>query len=379
MTKPSPNAALTGLPDAYAQLATPCLVLDLPALNHNIAKAASFCHANKIALRPHAKSHKSASIGALQMKAGAVGLCVATIGEAEAMAARGLRDLLITSAFTQDNKIARAVRLAAGGCTLQIVADDPGMVDQFGAAAQQANAIVTTLVDVDLGKHRNGVVTAEQAVAVVNRIKASPSLRFGGMQAYASHISHLTTYAERLRASEECKAIIIDICAALAKAGHAVERITGGSTGTLFMDPGLHCYTELQCGSYVFNDVEYAGIELDGGSETPFVPSLFVRVTVIGRNNAGRVTCDGGNKHFSAKGTLPAFRQTPAPGAVYRPDSDEHGIIELPDGAEQPALGTSFDLIVPHCDPTVNLYDHFHVVEGNKLTGIWPIEARGAF
>jgi D-serine deaminase-like pyridoxal phosphate-dependent protein len=165
----------------------------------------------------------------------------------------------------------------------------------------------------------------------------------------------------------------------LAQAGHEVKRVTGGSTGTLFMDPGLHCYTELQCGSYVFNDVEYAGIDLDGRPSTPFEPCLFVKVTVIGRNNAGRVTCDGGNKHFSAKGTLPAFRQSPVAGAIYRPDSDEHGIIELPDGVEQPALGRSFELIVPHCDPTVNLYDHFHVVEGDRLVDIWPIEARGAF
>ncbi len=110
-----------------------------------------------------------------------------------------------------------------------------------------------------------------------------------------------------------------------------------------------------------------------------FAAALFVKVSVIGRNVEGRVTCDGGNKHFSAKETLPAFRILPAEGAIYRPDSDEHGIIELPNGAPQPALGASFEMIVPHCDPTVNLYDHLHVVEGDKLIDIWPIEARGAF
>ena len=102
-------------------------------------------------------------------------------------------------------------------------------------------------------------------------------------------------------------------------------------------------------------------------------------VSVIGGNWPGRVTCDGGNKHFSAKGTLPAFVREPVPGAVYRPDSDEHGIVELPVGADPPPLGASFELVVPHCDPTVNLYDHYHVVEGDTLIDIWPIEARGAF
>jgi D-serine deaminase-like pyridoxal phosphate-dependent protein len=375
----SPNAALIGQPGSRQNLATPCLVLERSALLGNIEKAAGFCAEQKIALRPHAKSHKCAAIGALQIERGAGGLCVATVGEAEAMAGQGLRDLLITSSFAQDNKFARAAALAANGCTLSLVADDPLTVEKIESAATAAGVTLDVLVDVDLGRHRNGVVTTAQAVVVADRIAASPHLTFGGMQAYASHISHLETYADRLRVSQECAAVIAAMCDALTKAGHAVKRVTGGSTGTLFMDPGLHCYTELQCGSYVFNDVEYAGIELDRSANTPFEPCLFVKVSVIGRNNAGRVTCDGGNKHFSAKGTLPAFHQSPVGGAVYRPDSDEHGIIELPDGATQPALGTSFELIVPHCDPTVNLYNHFHVVEGDRLIDIWPIEARGAF
>ncbi len=380
MTTTSPNAALIGQQGSREVLATPCLVLDLPAARGNIAKAQAFCRTNGIKLRPHAKSHKSAALGALQIEAGANGLCVATVGEAEALAAKGLRDLLITSDFTQANKIARAIKLASDGCKITIVADDPDMVDRIADAAQQAGVVLDTLLDVDLGRHRNGIISAPQALAVAGRIAAHASLRLAGMQAYASHISHVETYADRLKVSQDCAAFIKEIVAALASAGHRIEHVTGGSTGTLFMDPGLHCYTELQCGSYVFNDVEYSNIELEQETKAmPFEPSLFVKVSVIDRNYPGRVACDGGNKHFSAKGTLPAFRQAPVEGAVYRPDSDEHGIIDLPEGAQQPALGTSFELIVPHCDPTVNLYDHFHVVEGDKLVDIWPIEARGAF
>ena len=147
----------------------------------------------------------------------------------------------------------------------------------------------------------------------------------------------------------------------------------------MYIDPGLGCYTELQAGSYVFNDVEYMGVDLDGQHSPAFAPSLFVAVSVLCRNVPGRVACDGGNKHFSAIGTRPVFEHPPAPGANYKPDSDEHGIVELPPGAAQPALGTSFELIVPHCDPTVNLYDYYHVVDGDMLIDIWPIEARGAF
>jgi D-serine deaminase-like pyridoxal phosphate-dependent protein len=374
-----PNAGLIGHSGSRAALNTPCLVLDRAALSRNIATAAAHAKEHGVALRPHAKSHKCARIAALQCAAGAVGICVATVGEAEAMAAAGIADILITSTFSQPSKMDRAVALAAAGCKLAVVVDDPGLVDQLAAHAERAGVSLAAHIDVDLGRHRNGVVTLEQALAVARRIAASPALRLAGLQTYASHISHLPGFAARLVESHRSAETIEQMRAGLVAAGHAIETITGGSTGTLMIDTSLPCYTEQQSGSYVFSDVEYASINLDGRRSPVFEPALFVKVSVIGANVEGRVTCDGGNKHFSAKGTLPGFSLPPVAGALYKPDSDEHGIIELPPGAAQPALGASFELIVPHCDPTVNLYNHFHVVEGDTLVDIWPIEARGAF
>jgi len=374
-----PNAALIGKPGSRHELATPCLVLDRARLQRNIDKAAAHAKRTGVALRPHAKSHKSADIAKLQIAAGAQGVCVATVGEAEALWSAGVSDLLITSNFTQENKIARVVALARAGCRLAIVADDPAVVDRISIAAGAAGVTLDTLIDVDLGRMRGGVASPAQALAVAARIAASPNLKFAGIQTYASLISHTPGYAERLAQSITSTAKINEIKAALESAGHPVARVTGGSTGTLLIDPAMHCYTELQAGSYVFNDVEYMGVDLDGAHTPVFEPALFVAVSVIGRNVQGRVACDGGNKHFSAKGTLPAFAHPPAAGAIYRPDSDEHGIVELPPGADQPALARVFELIVPHCDPTVNLYGHFHVVDGDTLTAIWPIDARGAF
>lgn len=374
-----PNEHLIGRPESRARLATPCLVLELGAMKRNLERAADFCRASCIALRPHAKTHKCVAIARRQLEAGAAGICVATIGEAEAMAAGGIGDILVTSAITQPGKVARAVALARS-VRLTLVADDPGIALRIGAAATQAGVTIGMHVDVDLGRHRNGVTSPEQAVAVANAIAAkAPALRLAGIQAYASHISHLDGYEARHAASLDCARTINEFRSALEAAGHRVETVTGGSTGTLFIDPGLGCYSELQAGSYAVGDVEYAALALTAGGASPFETALAVRVTVIGRNFPGRVTCDGGNKHFSAKGTLPAFFAPPSPGAVYRPDSDEHGIIELPEGAPQPALGESFELVVPHCDPTVNLYDLFHVVDADTLVAIWPIEARGAF
>ncbi len=372
------NATLIGKSGSRSQLATPCLVLDRAKLDANIAIAAAFTAKHGVALRPHGKSHKCASIAALQIAAGSRGICAATVGEAEAFAAAGIGDILITSNFTQPGKIARVIALAQC-CKLSIVADDPGVVDQIAAAAQVANIRLDVLVDVDLGRQRNGVTSPAQAIAVAARIEVHPNLRLGGLQTYASHISHVHDYAERLSANRKSATEIIAIKSALEAAGHEIETITGGSTGTLFMDPSMGCYTELQAGSYIFSDVEYDAIALDSTTPHPFTPALHVRVSVIGRNVPGRVTCDGGNKQFSAKGTLPSLVNPPAPGAIYLPDSDEHGIIELPAGASQPALGAAFELIVPHCDPTVNLYSHIHVLTGDTLSAIWPIEGRGAF
>ena len=374
-----PNANLIGQPGGRSQLATPCLVLDSAALRRNIETAAAVAAERGIHVRPHAKSHKCSRVAKLQLAAGANGICVATVGEAEAMAAAGIRDILITSTLSQPSKMRRAASLAKSGVAVTMIADDPGLVDQLQALSAEAGARLDVLVDVDLGRKRNGVATIEQARAVAARIAASSALTMKGVQAYASHISHIETFAERDAAARQSAATITSIRSALEADGHTISCVSGGSTGTLLIDSELHCYTELQCGSYVFNDVEYRSIDLDGRRSEVFAPSLFVRVSVIGRNVKGRVTCDGGNKHFSAKGTLPGFLNPPVSGALYRPDSDEHGIIELPESAAQPALGSGWELIVPHCDPTLNLYDHLHVVAGDTLTAIWPIEARGAF
>lgn len=374
-----PNSHLVGKPDSREKLSTPCLVLDRGALERNIAAAAKFCAAKGIALRPHAKTHKCGAIAKMQLAAGSSGICVATVGEAEALWAAGIGDILVTSDITQAVKMARAVAMAKAGCRLTLVADDPAVARRMGEAALSGGVVIPVHVDVDLGRHRNGVTEPAAAVSVANAIAGSAGLRLAGMQAYASHISHVDGFAARRAASVACAQQIAAIRQALEAAGHTIATVTGGSTGTLFMDPGLDCYSELQCGSYVVSDVEYDGIDIDGAQGHPFEPALYVRVSVIGRNYPGRVSCDGGNKHFSAKGTLPAFRESPVAGAVYRPDSDEHGIIELPAGAEQPALGRAFELMVPHCDPTINLYNHFHVVDGGTLIDIWKIDARGAF
>ena len=183
------------------------------------------------------------------MAAGANGICVATVGEAEAMAAAGIRDILITSTLSQPSKMRRATSLAKSGVAVTMIADDPGLVDQLQALSAEASARLDVLVDVDLGRKRNGVTTIEQARSVAMRIASSPALTMKGVQAYASHISHIETFAERDAAARQSAATITSIRSALEADGHAISCVSGGSTGTLLIDFALHCYSELQCGS----------------------------------------------------------------------------------------------------------------------------------
>ncbi|MCB1519955.1 MAG: DSD1 family PLP-dependent enzyme [Hyphomicrobiaceae bacterium] len=381
MHEQGPNASLIGQPQARQALATPCLVLELNALARNLVRTADTVRASGMVLRPHAKTHKCASLARLQMELGSDGIAVATVGEAECFAAAGIEDILITSTFFQPAKIKRVLDLAAAsGQRISIVVDDPDAVAAIGQATSARRQRLDVLIDVDLGRHRAGVRDEAQAVALAADIANFPYLRLTGIQAYAGHLSHVANFSERRDLCIAAAQFTSRVRQALEAAGHTIGIVTGISTGSLFIDAALGVYTEAQCGSYVGSDVEYDSIDLDGTGQQAFEPALFLRTSVIDRNWPGRVTVDAGYKHFSAKSTLPRLVPSEAlRGARYKPDSDEHGFIELPPGVAQPPLGTSFECLVPHCDPTLNLYNQLHVVDGDRLVDIWLIEARGAF
>ena len=172
------------------------------------------------------------------------------------------------------------------------------------------------------------------------------------------------------------------------RAGETIERlradglvpsiVTGAGTGSHAIDAGGGLFTELQCGSYVFMDVRYQEVTLRPDEAQPFEPALFVRTSVISANAAGHVTTDAGLKHFATDGPRPVIARGAPAGAEYHFFGDEHGRIELPDAARHLPVGTALECITPHCDPTVNLFDVYHVVHGDTLVDIWPIDARGA-
>ncbi len=358
------------------ELPTPALVVDLDQLEGNITRLATHAKAAGIALRPHAKTHKCAAIARLQVAAGALGVCVATLREAEAMAEGGVGGILITSEMVGSVKIRRLLELARRQPDTMSVVDDPGHAAELSSAARAAGLILNVLIDVDPGSRRTGVAAGEGATQLARRIAGLPGLRLRGIHCYSGSSAHVTGFEQRRAHSEKAMSPAIATFRELRREGLPMEILSGGSTGTYNIDPAFGAMTELQAGSYVFMDVDYRRI---GGARGPvyddFAPSLAVIATVISRPGRNRATVDAGLKAFA---TDRKFGPEPKdlPGATFSWGGDEHGILDLTQASREPRLGERLEFIVPHCDPTVNLHDHIHALRGDRVEAVWPV-ARG--
>jgi D-serine deaminase-like pyridoxal phosphate-dependent protein len=365
---------LIGRQGSRADLNTPALVVDVAALERNIAAMAGFARGAGLALRPHAKTHKSSAIARRQIAAGAVGVCCAKLGEAEALTDAGVEGILITSPVAGPAAVGRLAALATRAPGLMAVVDHPGTAEALGRAGAQ----ITLLVDIDPGMHRTGVADAAAAVELAHRISGTPGLAYGGVQFYCGSQQHIEDFADRRAAIADRTAYLSAVLEALAAAGLAPPLVTGGGTGSHRIDAELGVLTELQVGSYVFMDGQYADCDLAAeAAEAPFETALFIDARVISANHAALSTVDAGFKAFATEAGPPPILAGAAEGSTYAFMGDEHGAVRPPAGAAAPALGAVVTFAAPHCDPTVNLYDAYHAVKDGTLVDIWPIEARG--
>jgi D-serine deaminase-like pyridoxal phosphate-dependent protein len=378
MSAAGSNVALIGVKGSRQRLDTPCLVLDLDMFERNLAAMHGWARDQDIALRPHAKTHKCATIGKKQMQAGAIGLCCAKLGEAEVLAGQGLEHLLLTSPVAGRAKIDRLLALNAQLPDLALVVDDPENLTELEAAAQSAGQQLRLLIDVDVGTHRFGIISPDQALALADMMSASPVLSLMGIQGYAGHCQAITDYHERLEVSHGALGVLASIRDALVEAGHASDIVTGSGTGTHDVDQKFGLFTDLQVGSYVFSDVTYDRVTMTTDGERRVQPALFVHSRVVSRRQEGYATIDAGSKSFSMDGPMPILVDGPTPGSEYGRFGDEFGRVSLEGAGRGVALGELTIWMVPHCDPTLNLYDEIHCVRGDTLVEIWPIEARGA-
>ena len=371
------HAHLIGRQGSRRALNTPALVVDVEALDRNIASMAAFAAAHGLTLRPHAKTHKSVDIARRQIAAGAVGACCAKLGEAEALADGGIEGLLITSPVVGEAAIERLVALAERSPSLMATADHPDAVGAIGAAAKAAGQRLTLVVDIDPGLHRTGVASPKDALALARQIAEHDALSFGGVQCYCGAEQHIEAYADRREAIVQKMARLREAIGLLNDAGLAPPIVTGGGTGSHAIDAELGVFTELQVGSYVFMDRQYADCALRADGPAPFETALMVDARVISANHPMLATVDAGLKAFATEAGPPPILAGAPEDSAYRFMGDEHGAIVPPRGVLPPGLGERVTLAAPHCDPTVNLYEAYHVVRGDTLEAIWPVSARG--
>ena len=372
-----PNARLIGVPGGRALLDTPALLIERPALMRNIQRMAELAAARGVGLRPHAKTHKSVEIARLQVAAGARGICCVTLGEAEIMVRAHIPGVLITSPAVTSSKIARLMALAAeaGPGGVMVVIDHPRNLAELDQAAAALDHPLDVLVDYGANYNRTGAASHAELLALALLAADAPHLRLRGLQAYAGNLQHIADRAKRSAAAATLRATIAHLVEAAHGQGTPFEIVTGAGTGTHDLDPDGHVFTELQAGSYVFMDVDYRNALADGLNETPFEVALTVQTAVVSTNAPDWVTTDGGIKCFATDGPLPEVARGVDPASRYALFGDEHGKL-FPVGP-RPELGDRIELVTPHCDPTVNLHDVYHVMEGDTLVALWPIDARG--
>jgi D-serine deaminase-like pyridoxal phosphate-dependent protein len=353
-------------------LRTPCVLIDQRRLERNIDRMQQAAEAGGKRLRPHAKTHKSPDVALTQIARGAVGICCAKLGEAEALAAEGIEDILITSPVVPVQAVARLARLSRQIPRLRLVVDHPDNVDRIAAMVGEDG--LDLLVDIDPGSHRTGVTSAEAAVALARRIAATANLRYRGVQYYCGSLQHVASLAERKAALAERTRYLATILEALGDAGLAAETVTGGGTGSFAVDAELGLLNELQVGSYIFMDRQYGDCDPAGPR---FEQALAIETRVVSANTPGRVSVDAGIKSMATEAGPPVVLAGADPASAYLFMGDEHGMLVTPEGGADPKLDDAISLMPPHCDPTVNLYDRYVVCDGNRVVAFWPVSARG--
>ena len=343
---------------------TPALLIDADAFESNIKRMAA---ATAKKLRPHAKAHKCVNVAKRQIAAGAIGICAATVPEAELMVRAGIPGVLLTSPLADPGKMARMAALASIAPDIAVVVDHPAQMLWYAEAASAANVTLNVLVDLDVGDHRTGITPGAPALELVQKIVRTPHLRFAGLQAYSVRASHTAATDGREAFTRTTWQCAVETAALISHHGIPVPILTGGSTGSHHADATVPEVTELQAGSYVFMDEAYTRI-----GDIPFLNAMNVLATVISATHSDRVTVDAGFKAFS---TDRPFGPRPVDHGIARYEwaGDEFGYIFQADGLH---VGDRIRFIPPHCDPTVNLYDRMHICRGEVVEDVWPVMNR---
>ncbi|MYB34097.1 MAG: DSD1 family PLP-dependent enzyme [Gammaproteobacteria bacterium] len=360
-----------------SEIQTPCLLLDLDALERNITKMGDYAKTNGMRHRVHGKMHKSVDVAKLQERlGGSVGVCCQKVSEAEVFARGGITDILVSNQVRDPAKIDRLARLPGYGARAIVCVDDLKNIADLSEAAEKHGNQIECLVEIDCGAGRCGVSNSQDVVNIAKAIDSAPGLKFTGIQAYQGAMQHIDSYDERKEKIDVAVAMVKEAVTALEEAGLKAELVTGGGTGSYYFETDSGVYNELQCGSYAFMDADYGrildrqGNRIDRGE---WENALFLLTSVMSHAKSDKAVCDAGLKAQSVDSGLPVvFGRKDV---EYIKCSDEHGVISDPDGVLK--INEKLRLVPGHCDPTCNVHDWYVGVRGGKVETLWPVSARG--
>uniref|UniRef100_UPI003B52E4AA 3-hydroxy-D-aspartate aldolase BhcC n=1 Tax=Roseovarius indicus TaxID=540747 RepID=UPI003B52E4AA len=360
-----------------AEIQTPCLMLDLDALERNIRKMGDYAKAHGMRHRVHGKMHKSVDVAKLQIElGGACGVCCQKVSEAEVFARGGIKDVLVSNQVREPAKIDRLARMPKLGGRVLCCVDDVANVGDLSKAAEAHGTEIECLVEIDCGAGRCGVTTTPEVVEIAKAIDGAPGLKFAGIQAYQGAMQHLDAYEDRKAKIDVAVAMVKDAVDTLKAEGLECDIVGGGGTGSYYFESASGVYNELQCGSYAFMDADYGRILDEQGQRIDrgeWENALFLLTSVMSHAKLDKAIVDAGLKAQSVDSGLPVvFGRDDV---EYVKCSDEHGVVADPDGVL--SVNDKLKLVPGHCDPTCNVHDWYVGVRGGKVEVVWPVSARG--
>lgn len=367
--------ALPGM--SVEEIQTPCLILDLDALERNVRKMGDYAKAHNMRHRAHGKMHKSVDVLLLQQEqGGAIGVCCQKVSEAEVFVRGGIKDVLVSNQVREPAKIDRLARLPLLGARIIVCVDDLSNIAELSAAAVKHGTTIDCFVEIDCGAGRCGVTSAKEVVALAQAIDKANGLHFAGIQAYQGAMQHIDRFEDRKAKLDLAIAQVKEAVEALTTAGLEPELVSGGGTGSYYFESNSGVYNELQCGSYAFMDADYGRIKDEAGNridQGEWENALFILTTVMSHAKADKAVCDAGLKSQSVDSGLPFVYGRDD--IKYIKATDEHGVIDDPNGVVM--INEKLRLVPGHCDPTCNVHDWYVGIRNGKVETLWPVSARG--
>ncbi|MCE2438812.1 MAG: DSD1 family PLP-dependent enzyme [Candidatus Latescibacteria bacterium] len=351
-------------------LDTPALLVDLPTLERNTRKMAdTIIRQAGVRWRPHTKGMKTPALAHRLLEAGAIGITCAKLGEAEVMAAGGVRDILIANQIVGPRKIARLVNLRRHA-DVMVCVDNENNVRQLNLAAVEKGVRVRVLIEVDVGMNRAGVAPGEPVLSLAQIVAACPGLQFSGLMTWEAHTLAIEDIHEKRRLIAESLSRITTSADLCRRNGLPVDIVSCGGTGTYWISAFQPGITEIEAGGGIFGDIRYRTVF---GVKHEY--ALTVLSTVTSRPTPARIICDAGKKTMSSDAAVPEPIGIPNVTSVAL--SAEHGKIELSVPAQTPRVGETIEFVAGYSDTTVVLHDELYGIRDGAVEAVWPLPARG--